>query len=546
MSGSMSLQKIRAESLARDVEERRRVEQRRTALVLIMRHLVDHGYTSTYERLCSECQPLSLQEVDVADNITLQDVIAEFETYYQVKFGRKPKLTRRGDGGGGGAVVPAARNGVASAGAGAPAQPSQYVSGAARAKERREKGLAHQVQQANGARKRSARSGSGGVAPSAAAHAGDKPPIRRRDSGGQAHPNGAADGDASLGISIQGMATGQGDAPSAGSETAVPGPGGNGEDAGFYEHLLLKPMPDFGSAELAELAMAITRDIYVRSPNVTWDAISGLGKAKQLLKEAVVFPHKFPHLFKGILSPWRGIMLYGPPGTGKTMLAKAVATECRTTFFNISASSIISKWRGDSEKLVRVLFQLARYHAPSTIFFDEIDALMMARGGEGEHEASRRMKTELLMQMDGLATTQSEGDKFVFVLGATNLPWELDSAMLRRLEKRIYVGLPEHEAREEIIANALRDFDVEVPASDIAAMTNNYSGSDLYQLCKECAMRPLRKLLDRYYKEGCDEEIAAKMSPIQRDDVELALRSCKSTGHGSKERYDAFTHEFGS
>ena len=92
---------------------------------------------------------------------------------------------------------------------------------------------------------------------------------------------------------------------------------------------MLKPIPDMGSVELGELAAVITRDIYVKSPNVKRDDISGLGQAKQLLKEAVVFPHKFPHLFKGILSPWKGILLYGPPGTGKTMLAKAVATECR-------------------------------------------------------------------------------------------------------------------------------------------------------------------------------------------------------------------------
>lgn len=157
--------------------------------------------------------------------------------------------------------------------------------------------------------------------------------------------------------------------------------------------------------------------------------VVGLNRAKQLLKEAVLMPMKYPHLFTGLLEPWKGILLFGPPGTGKTMLAKAVATECKTTFFNISASSIVSKWRGDSEKLVRLLFELARYHEPSTIFLDEIDSIMSERTSEGEHEASRRMKTELLLQLDGLV----KGKERVFLLAASNLPWDLDSALLRRL-----------------------------------------------------------------------------------------------------------------
>ena len=172
------------------------------------------------------------------------------------------------------------------------------------------------------------------------------------------------------------------------------------------------------------------------------DVVS-LDSAKRLLKEAVVMPLKYPQLFTGLLSPWCGILLFGPPGTGKTMLAKAVASECNTTFFNISASSIVSKYRGDSEKLIRVLFELARYHEPSTVFMDEIDSIMSHRGGGdgggGEHEGSRRMKTELLIQMDGLAS----GLAHVFVLAASNLPWDLDPALLRRLEKRVLVPLPD-------------------------------------------------------------------------------------------------------
>jgi len=217
----------------------------------------------------------------------------------------------------------------------------------------------------------------------------------------------------------------------------------------FFENRIIKPLPDYSwNPELKELAMTIQREIINENPNVRFHDIVGLDEAKRLLKEAVLMPLKYPHFFQGILEPWKGILLFGPPGTGKTMLAKAVATECRTTFFNMSASTIVSKWRGDSEKLVRLLFEIARYHQPSTIFFDEIDSIMSSRTSTGEHEASRRMKTELLIQLDGLIKSSNER---VFLLAASNLPWELDTALLRRLEKRILVPLPNKEAREDMI-----------------------------------------------------------------------------------------------
>lgn len=220
----------------------------------------------------------------------------------------------------------------------------------------------------------------------------------------------------------------------------------------FFENRVLKPLPDYSwNPDLKELAMSIQHEIINANPNIKFKDIVGLDTAKRLLKEAVLMPMKYPHFFQGILEPWKGILLFGPPGTGKTMLAKAVATECRTTFFNISASTVVSKWRGDSEKLIRLLFELARYHAPSTIFVDEIDSIMGSRSG-GEHEASRRMKTELLIQLDGLI--KSSGER-VFLLAASNLPWDLDMALLRRLEKRILVTLPTQEAREGMIQRNL-------------------------------------------------------------------------------------------
>lgn len=327
------------------------------------------------------------------------------------------------------------------------------------------------------------------------------------------------------------------------------------------EERLLKPLPHFmGDSELRPLAETITREIFQKNPNVRWDDVIGLSETKRLLKEAVVMPLKYPQLFQGLLSPWTGILLFGPPGNGKTMLAKAVATECRTTFFNISASSIVSKYRGDSEKLIRLLFELARYHAPSTIFLDEIDSIMGQRdsgGGGQEHEASRRMKTELLIQMDGLSRTND----VVFVLAASNLPWDLDAAMLRRLEKRVLVDLPSPDARRALFASLLAPYiPSDFPFDDAVTRTEGYSGTDIKLVAKEACMAPVRRLMEKLEAAECgptalhgggnqaetSEDWMELLGHVQPADLLAALEKTRPSTQQVLKKYQQWQLKFGS
>lgn len=203
----------------------------------------------------------------------------------------------------------------------------------------------------------------------------------------------------------------------------------------FNASLLTKPVfcrrdDDDDDADTKKLRGALASAILTEKPNIKWEDVAGLETAKDSLKEAVILPIKFPHLFVGKRTPWRGILLYGPPGTGKSYLAKAVATEAKSTFFSVSSSDLVSKWMGESERLVKQLFAMARENKPAIVFIDEVDSLCGTRG-EGESEASRRIKTEFLVQMQGVGAD----DTGLLVLGATNLPWALDPAIKRRFEK---------------------------------------------------------------------------------------------------------------
>ena len=250
------------------------------------------------------------------------------------------------------------------------------------------------------------------------------------------------------------------------------------------------------------------------------------------LQEAVILPLLMPDFFRGIRRPWKGVLLYGPPGTGKTLLAKALATQGKTTFFNVHSSSFASKWRGESEKLVRILFEMARFYAPTTIFIDEIDSLCSKRGESGEGDGSRRVKAEMLVQMDGVgSSSNNDGSeeskrKIVTVIAATNRPWDLDDALRRRLEKRIYIPLPNESGRKQLFEINLRKIKIQenIDFAKLIKETEGYSGADISNVCREAALMPMRRSLlknqGRALEEGDLIEFREKIKP-QTQQIEI-------------------------
>jgi len=250
---------------------------------------------------------------------------------------------------------------------------------------------------------------------------------------------------------------------------------------------------DDDDPEKKKMQNKLSDAIVVEKPNIKWSDVAGLTAAKEALKEAVILPIKFPHLFTGNRKPWKGILLFGPPGTGKSYLAKAVATEANnSTFFSVSSSDLVSKWLGESEKLVKNLFEMAREHKPSIIFIDEVDSLCGSRS-DNESESARRIKTEFLVQMQGVGN-DTDG---ILVLGATNIPWQLDAAIRRRFEKRIYIDLPEEHARSDLFKLNLGNTPHMLTEEDIRVLgqrTEGYSGADISIVVRDALMQPVRKV----------------------------------------------------
>ncbi|OBS67303.1 hypothetical protein A6R68_04161 [Neotoma lepida] len=325
------------------------------------------------------------------------------------------------------------------------------------------------------------------------------------------------------------------------------------------------------------------------------DDIADLEEAKKLLREAVVLPMWMPDFFKGIRRPWKGVLMVGPPGTGKTMLAKAVATECGTTFFNVSSSTLTSKYRGESEKLVRLLFEMARFYAPTTIFIDEIDSICSRRGTSDEHEASRRVKSELLVQMDGVGGALENDDPSKMGKRLDTLPspeelcrhlfkgpqkeeclcivWPIRSTRGRASVTLLHIALfawmlyrnssakrsvnlhktfrlPAAKGRAELLKISLREveLDPDIRLEDIADKIEGYSGADITNVCRDASLMAMRRRISGLSPEEIRALSKEELQmPVTRGDFELALKKiAKSVSAADLEKYEKWMVEFGS
>lgn len=293
-----------------------------------------------------------------------------------------------------------------------------------------------------------------------------------------------------------------------------------------------------------ELVEKVEAEIIQHGQPITFDDIAGLEFAKKCVQELICWPMLRPDIFKGLRALPRGLLLFGPPGTGKTLIGKAIANQAGATFFAISSSSLTSKWIGEGEKAVKTLFAVAVFHQPAVVFIDEVDSLLCQRSAE-ENEASRRIKTEFLVQLDGAGTN---ADAQVVVIGATNRPEELDEAARRRFVKRLYIPLPDDSSRQDLLHRLIRNSRHSLCEGDMQMLVNHtagFSGADIRSLCTEAAMGPVREIAIR--QGGLRNIREEDVPPITAEHFQEALSTVTtSVSTSDLQRYIDWNSQYGS
>jgi len=299
------------------------------------------------------------------------------------------------------------------------------------------------------------------------------------------------------------------------------------------------------------------RETVVEVPNVTWDDIGGLEATKKELQETVQYPVMYPEQFaKFGMNPSRGVLFYGPPGCGKTLLAKAIANECQSNFISIKGPELLTMWFGESESNVREVFDKARQSAPCVLFFDELDSIARARGSSGGDAggAGDRVMNQMLTEMDGVGEKKN-----VFIIGATNRPDIIDPALMRpgRLDQLVYIPLPDHASRLDILKSCLRKSPVakDVDVEELAKATAKFSGADLTEICQRACKYAIRESIEKTIRmekereargeERMDEDEAVDPVPeIRREHFEEAMKFARrSVSDADIRKYEMFSQK---
>jgi transitional endoplasmic reticulum ATPase len=293
-----------------------------------------------------------------------------------------------------------------------------------------------------------------------------------------------------------------------------------------------------------EMEPSAMREVFVEVPDVKWEDIGGLETIKQELREAVEWPLKYQGMFAyADATPPKGILLYGPPGTGKTLMAKATANESEANFISIKGPELLSKWVGESEKGVREIFRKARQAAPCIIFFDEIDAIAPARGGDfGTSHVTERVISQILTELDGLEVLTN-----VVVIAATNRPDIIDTALLRpgRFDRLLYVPPPDYESRKQIIHihTKKKPLAEDTNIDNLAAKMDGYTGADIAAVASAAVMLALREHISKYGKPQ-EAQSHAKELKIHMRHFEEAMKKIRPLSTQELDMYKMISERF--